>query len=73
MLVLGVPVIKCFLCFGIGDLGVDEEAVVGEVEGGETVCSLVGFFVLVLADQEVNKSNRCSSFVVDKVCPIFSG
>ena len=35
MLVLGVPVIKCFLCFGVGDLGVDEEAVVGEVEGGE--------------------------------------
>ena len=70
---MGVPVIKCFLCFGVGNFGVDEEAVVGEVKGGEAVCPLVGFFGLFLADQEVNKSNRCSSVSVDKVCPIFSG
>jgi len=48
--IVGVPVIKCFLCIGIGNFGINQAIVIGKIGGSGEVEPFKGFFGLVLLD-----------------------
>jgi hypothetical protein len=62
LLIVGVPVIKCFLCIGIGNFGINQTIVIGEIGGSSEVEPFKSFFGLVLLDKDFGESDD-GSFV----------
>jgi len=67
LLIVGVPVIKCFLCIGISNFGINQAIVIGEIgSSGEVkpfkVEPFKSFFGLVLLDKDFGESDD-GSFV----------
>jgi glycosyltransferase involved in cell wall biosynthesis len=50
LLIVGVPVIKCFLCIGISNFGINQAIVIGEIGSSGEVKPFKSFFGLVLLE-----------------------